>query len=208
VAGTAAESIVVERERDTWSGLIATPLTGRDILRAKMLGILWKSRVLWIILLAMWIVGLLSGSVHPLGLLAAVVALGVWSWLLLSIGIYASLWGRDRNQTTGWALFPILVTMVLAFFPFAWPGMANILLGGLTMPFQMWESLLSYEDVRAALRGEVSSQLASVGIHDIAGLRIGLAVWMVEIVGQVVGAYLLSRAAYRGFDRAVGRPVR
>jgi ABC-type transport system involved in multi-copper enzyme maturation permease subunit len=208
IAGTAAESIVVERERDTWSGLIATPLTGREILGAKMLGMIWNARSLWILLLALWIVGLLAGSVHPSGFVAAVAGLGVSTWWLLSIGIYASLWGRDRSQAVGRALFPLLATMGLGFFPFAWPGMASVLLGGLTMPFQMWESLLSYEDVHAALKGEVSSQLASVGVQDVAGLWIGVAVWLVNIVAQGVGACLLSRAAYGGFDRAVGRPAR
>ena len=43
VAGVAAENIVIERERDTWSGLIATPLTGKEILRAKMIGSVLKT---------------------------------------------------------------------------------------------------------------------------------------------------------------------
>ena len=44
VAGTAAMSVVVEQERDTWQSLIATSLTGWDILRAKMLAAIWRAR--------------------------------------------------------------------------------------------------------------------------------------------------------------------
>ena len=208
VAGSAAESIAAERERDTWSGLIATPLSGRQILRAKMLAILWKARVLWIMMLALWAVGLLSSSLHPLGFVAALLGLAVSSWLLVAVGVYASLCSRDRSQATGWALLPFLLTMGLAMLPFAKPGLTSVVSGGLTMPFQMLESLLSYQDVHAALSSRVSAQFAAVGVQDISGVWIGLAVWAGNVVAQGVGACLLSRAAYRGFDRAVGRPER
>ncbi len=42
--GMAAEGIISERARETWDGLIATPLDGRTILRAKMIGAAWRVR--------------------------------------------------------------------------------------------------------------------------------------------------------------------
>ena len=44
VAGYAAEGVAVEKDRDTWLGLIATPLSGWEILRAKMIGAVWRAR--------------------------------------------------------------------------------------------------------------------------------------------------------------------
>ena len=74
VAGVAAGSVTLERARDTWDSLIATPLDGRDILRAKMLGTIWKVRYGALLLFVLWSIGLLAGSVHPVGFGAAVVA--------------------------------------------------------------------------------------------------------------------------------------
>ena len=86
VAGAAAESVAAERERDTWLGLIATPLTGWEILRAKMLGAIWRTRGLALLMLALWIVGLLAGAVHPLGFLAALAGMVVSCGFLAAPG--------------------------------------------------------------------------------------------------------------------------
>jgi ABC-type transport system involved in multi-copper enzyme maturation permease subunit len=208
VAGVAAENIVIERERDTWSGLIATPLTGREILRAKMFGSVLRTRVIGFLLLALWTVGLLAGAVHPLGFLAAILGLAVSSWFLAALGIYSSLCSPNRNQATTRALGPLLLTMGLCLLPTAMPGTSSVLLAGITLPFPMWVSLLSYDDVHAVLHSGFSPQLASIGLNGTSGGMIVLAVWAINLVAQGVGAHLLSRAAFRGFDRAVGRPVR
>ena len=145
---------------------------------------------------------------HPLGFLAATLGLTVSSWFLAALGIYASLRGRDRNQATSLALGPLLLTVGLCLLPSAMPGTASVILAGLTMPFPMWISLLSYEDVHAVLHSGVSPQLVSIGLEGVPGGWIVLTVWLANLVAQGVGGFLLSRAAYRGFDRAVGRPFR
>src|SRR6478609_612707 len=38
------EAVDRERRRDTWLGLLATPLSGRDIVLGKVLGALWRGR--------------------------------------------------------------------------------------------------------------------------------------------------------------------
>ena len=98
VAGTAAEAVAAERDRDTWLGLIATPLTGWEILRAKMIGAVWKTRGVWFVMLALWALGLLSGAVHPLGFLAALASTAVSCGFLSASG-----WRRrcGRGRATG-----------------------------------------------------------------------------------------------------------
>ena len=61
VCGTAAMSMIVERERDTWQSLIATSLTPWEILRAKMLAAIWRAREAGLMLIALWTVGLAGG---------------------------------------------------------------------------------------------------------------------------------------------------
>jgi ABC-type transport system involved in multi-copper enzyme maturation permease subunit len=207
IAGAAAESVAAERERNTWLGLIATPLTGREILRAKMLGSIWKTRGLAILMLALWLVGLLAGAVHPLGFLAALTGLGVSGWFLAGLGVSASLWSRDRAQATGRTLGSLMLFLSLGALPFILPGTASVVLAGGTMPFQTWASLLSYEDVHAATHSGAIPQFAAIGIGGGAGARILLAVWLISTTAQAVGAFLLMRSAVRGFDAAVGRPI-
>ena len=67
----AGEGMKGEQKRDTWLGLIATPLTGREILRAKGRGI-WRALQALFLMVGLWTIGLLAGAVHPLGFLAAI----------------------------------------------------------------------------------------------------------------------------------------
>jgi hypothetical protein len=208
VAGAAAVSVAKERERETWLGLIATPLSGREILRAKLLGAVWNSRGLAVLMLALWIVGLLAGAVHPLGFLAAVTGMGVSCWFLAALGLSASLWSRDRAQANGWVLMPMMLVVGSSALPFFFPGRASVVLGGGTMPFLAWASLLSYEDVHAALHFGAIPRFAQIGVHGATGAWIILAAWLISTTAQAIGAFLLMRSAVCGFDAAVGRPIR
>lgn len=151
VAGYAAESISSERERDTWTGLIATPLTGREVLVGKMLGTAWRLRLVTGTMVGLWVVGLVTGAVHPLGFAAALVGLAVSGWFLLALGTYTSLWSRDRKEATNRVLPAALVMalsgMLLALLP---KSLVSLWLGVGSMPVIGGLSLLSYEDVRGA----------------------------------------------------------
>jgi ABC-type Na+ efflux pump permease subunit len=77
--------ITIERDRKTWEALLTTPLTGAEILSAKMRATarrFWTS-CRWLI--PIWALGVISGSVHPMSALcaAALVPLAVWAALVL-----------------------------------------------------------------------------------------------------------------------------
>jgi hypothetical protein len=182
-------------------------LTGREILRAKLLGSIWKTRGLAVLMLVLWIVGLLAGAVHPLGFLAALTGMGVSCWFLAALGLSASLWSRDRAQATGRILGPLILIVGSSALPFFLPGTASVVLAGGTMPFLTWASLLSYEDVHAALHLGAIPRFAEIGIRGVAGARIILAAWLISTTAQAIGSFLLMRSAARGFDAAVGRPI-
>ena len=99
VCGTAAMSMILERERDTWQSLIATSLTAWEILRAKMLAAIWRAREAGLMLIALWTVGLLAGAVHPLGFLNAVAGLIAIGAFYAAVGVSLSLQIGERKQT-------------------------------------------------------------------------------------------------------------
>ena len=110
VASLAAGGVVGEREEDTWTSLISTPLGGEEILRAKMFGAVWGTRWLGLPLLVLWLIGLASGSVHPIGLAVIVVETAVFIWFAAALGVSLSLTAKSsaRAQT---ATMAILVTL-------------------------------------------------------------------------------------------------
>jgi hypothetical protein len=88
VALGAAAGVTAERARETWDSLTATPLCGRTILRAKAVGAVWKVRWGLLLLVVLWAAGLLTGSLHPLGLVAALLLLGVSVGFMAALGTY------------------------------------------------------------------------------------------------------------------------
>jgi ABC-type transport system involved in multi-copper enzyme maturation permease subunit len=208
VAGAAAESVARERERNTWLGLLATPLGGREIVRGKLLGSLWGTRGLATLMLAFWIVGLLAGAVHPIGFLAALAGMGVSAGFLAAAGVCASLWSPDRHQATSRAVGPLILFLSLAVLPAFWPGTASAVLAVVTMPLQTWAALFTYDDVDAVVHGRALPGLVPLGVGRGPGTWIVMAAWLFSIGAQAIAGVLLARSAVRGFDAVVGRPAR
>ena len=100
VASASSSGLSSEREEDTWTSLIATPLGGLEIIRAKMIGAVWGTRGLGLLLLSLWLVGLAAGAVHPLGFAAVILVTPVFLWFVVALGTYVSL----KSKTTGRAL--------------------------------------------------------------------------------------------------------
>lgn len=102
VAMHAAGSVNGEQHRDTLVGLLASPLEVRDILLAKWTGSVGSSRWGLVWLAAIWLLGVVTGTVSPLELplLAAtwlacaafVAALGLWFSTVCRTSLLASFW--------------------------------------------------------------------------------------------------------------------
>jgi ABC-type Na+ efflux pump permease subunit len=207
LAGAASESIVAEKERDTWSGVIATPLSGREILRAKMLGAIWKARGFALVLLGLWTVGLLSGALHPLGYLAALASLAATTALFAASGTYVSLWAADRSQTGGPVLgVALLLSMSVVLLRLPHP-FASVFNAAGSMPFLTWACLISYEDLHGMRTAGVLPAFSTAILDTGEGAAAVLAAFLIGLLGHAVAAALLFRAACRGFDATVGRPI-
>ncbi len=98
VAGGAAGSITSEREEDTWTSLTTTDLTAREIVLAKMGGAFWGMRLLGLVLVVLWTLGLIGGALHPIGVLANVAQVIVYGWFAAALGMGISLQAKSTRQ--------------------------------------------------------------------------------------------------------------
>ena len=83
--------MTAERERDTWISLVATPLTGREIVRAKLLGAVWGVRHAAAVAALLGLAGALAGSVHPVGLVLVAAELAAYAAFAAALGTWVSL---------------------------------------------------------------------------------------------------------------------
>jgi hypothetical protein len=215
-----------ERERGTWLGLIATPLSGWEILRAKMLGPVLSRLRGASTLIALWTVGLMAGAVHPLGFLAAVTGLAVLAWFCSALGVSRSL--REGGMKRAGHPLALVVRLVAA--------LGVILLLVAISGALAWLSLLSYEDVFSVVHSGAFPQLGTTAFQTVAGVpddllppvrrlvlrvmlfgtrslqtvvgaRTVVAVWLAGTTALGAGAYSVTRAMCRDFDVEIGRPT-
>jgi ABC-type transport system involved in multi-copper enzyme maturation permease subunit len=146
VASSSATGLCSEREEDQWTSLTSTPLSGEEILRAKMLGPIWGLRYLAYLMFGLWALGLMVGSIHPLGLIACLIEFVVFTWFLTSLGTTFSL--RSKNSTRALASTMALLIVINGGYLFCCiPFQPNnaVIFGGMT-PFVIGASLFNYQD--------------------------------------------------------------
>jgi ABC-type Na+ efflux pump permease subunit len=207
IAGAAAESIATERERDTWLGLLATPLSAEEILRAKILGAFWRVRGLVLLLLVLWVMGLLTGAVHPLGFVAALGTLAATGACFAALGVHTSLWASTRKRAID-KVFPLLMLITFTgILPLVLPlGTAKVFVAASSSPYLLWASVLGFEDTAAIVLSEPFPQLAAIGIRENA--LVVMAAWLIGFLAHALVARSLIRRSLRSFDHAVDRPRR
>jgi hypothetical protein len=227
--GAAALGVKRDRERGTWLGLIATPLSGWEILRAKMLGPVLSRLGGALTLIALWTVGLMAGAVHPLGFLAAVTGLAALAWFCSALGVSRSL--REGGMKRAGHPLALVVRLVAA--------LGVTLLVGAISGALAWSSLLSHEDVFSVVHSGAFPQFGTTGLlgttalqtvvgfptdgsrlaqrlllfgtgalQTVVGARTVVAVWLAGTTALGAGAYSVTRAMCRDFDVEVGRPTR
>jgi ABC-2 family transporter protein len=210
LASTSCEVLTRERAKETWTSLLATPMTGHEIVRAAILATAWRLREFLTILLVLWTLGLIAGAIHPLGYLVSLLVLAASSWLLATWGIRAALQVMDQSRALSLslnvALFSLLFSSAL---PFLLPSrFSSVLLGAGSHPFVLSLSLASYREVRAAFRFASYPMLQWLGIDTGEGPILVLATCVLGIVGPALGGWCCWRYALANFDRLVGRPWR
>jgi len=103
VAGSAATMISAERERDTWDGLIGTPLEPKEIILQKMFGSIYQARWLLIPLAILWTSGLITGGLSPWAALLVTIELAILLIFASAVGLWSSLLAKGTSKASSWA---------------------------------------------------------------------------------------------------------
>jgi hypothetical protein len=202
VAGASASCITMERERDTWVSLTSTPLTGAQILRAKMLGAIWGLRGFGVLIALFWVGGLLVGGVHPLGFVLSLATLAILTWFVAALGAYQSL----RAAWTSRALTTTLLTVLLVNAGMAiLVGIASHFAQDLQTSHALVPNLpaaafLSFRDV-----GMLMESVKRAGFLHLAAIQPTL-FCIGSIVAYAAAAFFITRKAVTRFDAIVDRP--
>jgi ABC-type transport system involved in multi-copper enzyme maturation permease subunit len=159
IATAATARVTGERDRGSWTALLACPLTGWEVARAKVLGAVWEMRWLALPFGLIWIIGLLTGSIHPLGFLTAGVSAIVFGTYAAALGVCCSmlLATSDRAILATLGILLVSNTFPLLLIPLDLIGSvassrAGLFLAGVT-PFVHWISLVSPIELGPALNG-------------------------------------------------------
>ena len=194
VASSAATGLTSEREEDQWLSLTSTPLSGEEVIRAKLIGPVWGLRMVAYLLFALWGIGLVVGSIHPFGLIACLVEFAVFTWFLTALGTFFSL--RSKNSTRSLASTMALLIFLNGGYLFCCipmrPNTPAIMAGSTPAMFAL--SLLSIEDLRDFGRNREYGELLAASV-------MGVFFYGIAAAG-------LTASVFSSFDAAVDRPDR
>ena len=147
--GFSVEAIASRAVAETWSSLIATPLSGRRILRAKLLATFWRFRLgIGTLVDALDARAGFTGAIHPLGFVLSLMVLLCLDLAVDHMGTADCAQsggcdpGIDPEHGADHALARVRCTPV-ALCP---AGLNSVLIGSGCSPFVLWLSQLSYRD--------------------------------------------------------------
>jgi ABC-type transport system involved in multi-copper enzyme maturation permease subunit len=100
----AATCVTAERERGTWDGLLAAPMGAGEIVCAKLLGCLLAVRRVWLLVGLLWALGVTSGQLGLIGMLAAVAVAVAIALCAATLGLGLSLRLATSLRALGAAL--------------------------------------------------------------------------------------------------------
>ncbi len=202
LAAASSAAVTSEKEEDTWLSLVATPLEGREVLIAKMVGAAWSQRAVGATLLGLWFVGVATGAVHPLGMVVVVVEFAIFTWFIAALGVSLSLHSRNTTRATV-AVVAILLVInggyLMCCIPMG-PGTVAVALG--CTPMILVASLLNYSEFWGVLGFEPNGFYNGDWVGEL------ILTCILGTMAYTVAAACLTGHALSVFDGKVGRPTR
>jgi hypothetical protein len=214
VAATAALSVTGERERGTWTSLATTLVSGSEVARAKADGALWSARAWSIPLLVLWVLGLATSAIHPLGVLTAAAAILIFARYAAALGVFYSMVSKSSERALTATFLTLLAgnAAALLFVPWDLIGplagsWQAVYLAALT-PLVEWVALVSPVEIQCWLEGrawegtlQLPWQLWSARMALGPGL---IRTYLVSLILHAMAAGALFRATAWWFDRTRG----
>jgi ABC-type transport system involved in multi-copper enzyme maturation permease subunit len=110
VTARAATCVSLERERGTWESLLTTPCNTGEIITAKLLGCLFSTRWVWLLVGLLWVLGVVSGQLRPAAFVGTVLLVTMLAVCAATVGLLLSLRLKSslRALTTAMALGLVL----------------------------------------------------------------------------------------------------
>jgi ABC-type transport system involved in multi-copper enzyme maturation permease subunit len=194
VAVRAAGCISGERDRQTLDSLLATPLGSNQILSAKWLGNIVSVRRGWLWLGAIYLVGLVTGALHPVGLVLVGVAWFVYAAFVSLLGCWFSIKSQTTLRATVWTLAATVLLSAAHWLPWMCcigvltaPGndqdLAYVLKfqGGLTPPIGLWFLPFCYRNLETP--PYLALDQTNHCMEMVAFSLLGLGIWLVLTLG-------------------------
>ena len=209
VASDSASGLTLEHENDTWISLISTPLTGREILRGKILGAIHAIRHTAFTLLALVALGVLAGAVHPIALVFVTLELLAFTTFAGALGAWISL--RNTRSLRAVAMVTALglicnVGYLIAAAPFA-PKNPLVYFG--CTPLVFAASIVSHADVAGVASFGFVNGISDKALGEAWSTNHGLMFLSLSmsIVFYGTAGWWIYRKACRSFDAHLDRPA-
>lgn len=100
IAVRASSNISGERDRQTLDSLLTSPLEVDAILFGKWVGNVLSIRKIGLWLVGMWLLCLMTGGLHPIGLVLVSLATLIYAAFCSSLGLYCSIWCATGLRST------------------------------------------------------------------------------------------------------------
>lgn len=104
LAARAAGLVTSEKERDCWISLLATPLTGGEIMRGKMFGNLYAARWGFLILLITWLLGAVFDVRYLLLVPVLASTFFLCTLFVTNVGLHFSLISATSLKAMSWTI--------------------------------------------------------------------------------------------------------
>jgi len=218
VAVAAAASVTGERDRGSWTALLASPLTGWEVARAKVLGSAWE--MLWLALPfeVLGVIGVATGSIHLIGFVTAGLGVIVFGIYAASLGVLCSMLSATSDRAIQATLAVLLVSNAfpLICIPLDLIGSVassreGLFLAGVT-PLVHWISLISPIDAQSAIHGwpwEGTIRLPFTFWRIRIPINSGLIrLYAISILFHLVAALAATWAAAWAFEASRGHRIR
>ncbi|MBN1912725.1 MAG: ABC transporter permease subunit [Pirellulales bacterium] len=108
IVARSAGCITSEKERDTWDSLMTTPLTGGEIIAAKVFGNIWAVKGWFGLLVVVWVLATMLREGFLFGAIGTMFVLMMLAFYASSLGVVFSLYAKSSLRAMGAALGVII----------------------------------------------------------------------------------------------------
>jgi hypothetical protein len=210
-------SIDQEIDADTWTAILLSPLSPREILFGKALGAVWRAKWTTLPLVLLWMIGLIYGGVHIVGVVLGLIALITFSWTIAVCGVWIAfitahngklkLKGSYQGLQKGFSVWFLWNVAILSLnLPFIYSRFSLSLSYWtfiFSQPFIFLVSLLSIENMRLLISGKSFLRFGESSLYPWNFILI----YIVSIGIHWIVVYLVCRSFDRRFDFLARRPV-